>query len=141
MLGGGLPSKGRWMGGGGPRTVPIHFTGLLPFRYPIGGTRCNGLVGRRGCERFRPPSEQRAYLHTGSRPDGAEGTGQASVRLTHQRRLVDHGRFGRGRGKGTARPSTAVFCRGSGRRKATIGSLGGDFRAATALGIEPVSSS
>jgi len=29
---------------GGLRTAPIHFTGPLPFRYPIGGTQCNGLA-------------------------------------------------------------------------------------------------
>jgi hypothetical protein len=27
-------------GRGGLRTAPIHFTGPLSFRYPIGGTRC-----------------------------------------------------------------------------------------------------
>src|SRR5262245_55231755 len=48
-----------------------------------------------------------------------------------------HSRFGRGRGKGTARRSTTM----AGPRKATIGSLGRDLRTAAALGIEPVISS
>jgi hypothetical protein len=57
-----------------------------------------------------------------------------------------HSRFGRGRGKGTARRSTAICpgCVTNGVEdvnKATIGSSGADIRAAAALGIEPVSSS
>jgi hypothetical protein len=58
-----------------------------------------------------------------------------------------HSRFGRGRGKGTARRSTTAICAGcvtngvEDVKKATIGSSGADLRAAAALGIEPVSSS
>jgi hypothetical protein len=58
-----------------------------------------------------------------------------------------HSRFGRGRGKGTARRSTAAICAGcvtngvEDVRKATIGSSGADLRTAAALGIEPVSTS
>jgi hypothetical protein len=58
-----------------------------------------------------------------------------------------HSRFGRGRGNGTARRSTAVLCTSvvswveAGLRKAAIGSLGGGFGTEAALGIEPVTSS
>jgi len=57
-----------------------------------------------------------------------------------------HSRFGRGRGNGTARRSTAVLCTSvvswveAGLRKAAIGSLGG-LGTEAALGIEPVTSS
>ncbi len=58
-----------------------------------------------------------------------------------------HSRFGRGRGKGTARRSTTAICAGcvtngvEDVKKVTIGSSGADLRAAADLGIEPVSSS
>jgi len=61
--------------------------------------------------------------------------------------LNSHSRFGRGRGKGTARRSTTAICAGcvtngvEDVKKATIGSLDEDLRTAAALGIEPVSSS
>ena len=56
-----------------------------------------------------------------------------------------HSRFGRGRGNGTGRRSTAVLCTSvvswAGLRKAAIGSLGGGLGTEAALGIEPVTSS
>jgi|SRR6516225_6849860 len=58
-----------------------------------------------------------------------------------------HSRFGRGRGNGTARRSTATLCTSlvswveAGLRKAAIGSLGGGLGTEAALGIEPVTSS
>ena len=56
-----------------------------------------------------------------------------------------HSRFGRGRGNGMARRSTAVLCTSvvswAGLRKAAIGSLGGGLGTEAALGIEPVTSS
>jgi hypothetical protein len=58
-----------------------------------------------------------------------------------------HSRFGRGRGNGTARRSTAVLCTSvvswveAGLRKAAIGPLGGGLGTEAALGIEPVTSS
>jgi hypothetical protein len=58
-----------------------------------------------------------------------------------------HSRFGRGRGNGTARRSTAVLCTSvvswveAGLRKAAIGSVGGGLGTEAALGIEPVTSS
>jgi hypothetical protein len=58
-----------------------------------------------------------------------------------------HSRFGRGRGNGTGRRSTAVLCTSvvswveAGLRKAAIGSVGGGLGTEAALGIEPVTSS
>ena len=60
-------------------------------------------------------------------------------------RFACHSRFGRGRGNGTSRRSTAVRCTSVvswvGLRKAAIGSLGGGLGTEAALGIEPVTSS
>src|SRR5262249_54095838 len=63
-------------------------------------------------------------------------------------RLADfHSRFGRGRGKGTARRSTTAICAGCVKngvedaKKATIGSSDADLRTVAALGTEPVSNS
>jgi hypothetical protein len=60
-------------------------------------------------------------------------------------RFACHSRFGRGRGNGTSRRSTAVRCTSVvswvGLRKAAIGSLGGGLGTEEALGIEPVTSS
>ena len=61
--------------------------------------------------------------------------------------IESHSRFGRGRGNGTARRSTAVLFTWvvswveAGLRKAAIGSLGGGLGTEEALGIEPVTSS
>jgi|SRR5262249_9470850 len=61
--------------------------------------------------------------------------------------LNSHSRFGRGRGKGTARRSTTAICAGcvtdgvEDVKKATIGSSDADLRTAAGLGIKPVSSS
>src|SRR5262245_38871399 len=70
-----------------------------------------------------------------------------SARFPRSPSIECRSRFGRGRGNGTARRSTAVLCTSvvswveAGLRKATIGSLGGGLGTEAALGIEPVTSS
>ena len=76
----------------------------------------------------------------------AAGRGIDEARLPALPSIECHSRFGRGRGNGTARRSTAVLCTSvvswveAGLRKAAIGSLGG-LGTEAALGIEPVTSS
>jgi hypothetical protein len=75
------------------------------------------------------------------------GSGHRRSALPALPSIECHSRFGRGRGNGTARRSTAVLCTSvvswveAGLRKAAIGSLGGGFGTEAALGIEPVTSS
>src|SRR5215813_289365 len=77
----------------------------------------------------------------------AAARGIDDARLPALPSIECHSRFGRGRGNGTARRSTAVLCTSvvswveSGLRKAAIGSLGGGLGTEAALGIEPVTSS
>src|SRR5215510_8562188 len=76
----------------------------------------------------------------------AEGRGIDEARFPPPS-IECHSRFGRGRGNGTARRSTAVLCTSvvswveAGLRKAAIGSVGGGLGTEAALGIEPVTSS
>ena len=71
----------------------------------------------------------------------------AAARGIDEPSIECHSRFGRGRGNGTARRSTAVLCTSvvtwveAGLRKAAIGSLGGVLGTEAVLGIEPVTSS
>jgi hypothetical protein len=77
----------------------------------------------------------------------AAGRGIDEARFPRSPSIECHSRFGRGRGNGTARRSTAVLCTSvvswveAGLRKAAIGSLGGGLGTEAALGIEPVTSS
>src|SRR6516165_5378838 len=77
----------------------------------------------------------------------AVGRGIDEARFPRSPSIECHSRFGRGRGNGTARRSTAVLCTSvvswveAGLRKAAIGSLGGGLGTEAALGIEPVTSS
>src|SRR6516165_7039370 len=77
----------------------------------------------------------------------AVGRGIDEARFPRSPSIECHSRFGRGRGNGTARRSTAVFCTSvvswveAGLRKAAIGSVGGGLGTEAALGIEPVTSS
>ena len=75
----------------------------------------------------------------------AAGRGIDEARLPALPSIECHSRFGRGRGNGMARRSTAVLCTSvvswAGLRKAAIGSLGGGLGTEAALGIEPVTSS
>jgi hypothetical protein len=75
----------------------------------------------------------------------AAARGIDDARLPALPSIECHSRFGRGRGNGTARRSTAVLCTSvvswAGLRKAAIGSLGGGLGTEAALGIEPVTSS
>jgi hypothetical protein len=77
----------------------------------------------------------------------AAGRGIDEARFPRSPSIECHSRFGRGRGNGTARRSTAVLCTSvvswveAGLRKAAIGSLGGGLGTEAARGIEPVTSS
>src|SRR5215467_10462116 len=77
----------------------------------------------------------------------AAGRGIDEARFPRSPSIECHSRFGRGRGNGTARRSTAVLCTSvvswveAGLRKAAIGSLGGGLGTEAAPGIEPVISS
>ena len=77
----------------------------------------------------------------------AAGRGIDEARFPRSPSIECHSRFGRGRGNGTARRSTAVLCTSvvswveAGLRKAAIGSVGGGLETEAALEIEPVTSS
>src|SRR5262249_15557005 len=101
---------------------------------------------------MRPPRDSAMSLDSllwpTSRPVvTAAGRGIDEARFPRSPSIECHSRFGRGRGNGTARRSTAVLCTSvvswveAGLRKATIGSLGGGLGTEAALGIEPVTSS
>jgi len=88
-----------------------------------------------------PPS----CVSSGCLPPRASRAQVCQRRSLHCREC--HSRFGRGRGNGMGRRSTAVLCTSvvswveAGLRKAAIGSVGGGLGTEAALGIEPVTSS
>src|SRR5215467_12257024 len=77
----------------------------------------------------------------------AAGRGIDEARFPRYPSIECHSRFGRGRGNGTGRRSTAVLCTSvvswveAGLRNAAIGSMGGGLGTEAALGIEPVTNS